>query len=84
MKPIRFSGHAQAQLSRRGVLEEEVEIAIRAANWQTAHGNRLECRYDFDFGQEWNGKFYEIKQVRPVFVDETEEIVVVTVYSYYF
>jgi hypothetical protein len=84
MKPIRLSGHAQAQLSRRGVLEEEVETAIREADWESAQANRLECRHDFTFGREWNGRFYETKQVRPVFVDEADEIVVVTVYSYFF
>jgi hypothetical protein len=29
-------------------------------------------------------KYYETKQVRPVFVETTEEIIVVTVYVYYF
>jgi hypothetical protein len=28
--------------------------------------------------------FYATKQVRPIFVDEPQEIVVVTVYVYYF
>ena len=32
MKPIRFSGHARQQLGRRGVLEEEVRIAIIRKN----------------------------------------------------
>ena len=45
---------------------------------------RLECRKDFPYEREWNGKFYKTKQVRPIFVEETDEIVVVTVYSYYF
>ena len=45
---------------------------------------RLECRKDFPHGRDWNGKFYATKQVRPVFVDEAAEIVVVTVYTYYF
>jgi hypothetical protein len=39
---------------------------------------------DFTYGQEWNGKFYTTKQVRPIFVEEDDEIVVVTVYVYYF
>jgi len=45
---------------------------------------RLECRKDFPYGRDWNGSFYATKQVRPVFVDEAAEIVVVTVYTYYF
>ena len=32
----------------------------------------------------WNGTHYTTKQVRPIFVDEPDEIVVVTVYVYYF
>ena len=84
MKPIRFSGHARQQLVRRGILEEEVLTAIGVAEWQKAEGNRHECRFDFPYAREWNSKFYEIKQVRPIFVEEADEIVVVTVYSYYF
>ena len=39
---------------------------------------------NFPYSNEWNGKFYETKQVRPVFVDEPNEIVVITVYTYFF
>ncbi len=38
---------------------------------------------DFPFHQEWHGIVYATKQIRPIFVDEPEEIVVVTVYVYY-
>jgi hypothetical protein len=39
---------------------------------------------DFPFGKEWNGKTYRTKQVRPIFVEEAGEILVVTVYTYFF
>ena len=39
---------------------------------------------NFPFNSEWNGRWYRTKQVRPIFVEEEEEIVVVTVYTYYF
>lgn len=84
LKSIRLSGHARHQLARRGVSEDEVIEAIRMSQWQSAESGRLECRKDFSYGQVWNGRFYATKQVRPIFVDEVEEIVVVTVYSYYF
>lgn len=51
---------------------------------QAAELGRLECRRDFPYGRDWNGKFYDTKQVCPIFVEEADEIVVVTVYSYYF
>jgi hypothetical protein len=83
-KPIRVSGHAKEQLEFRGTTESEIIAAIREGTWQAAESDRLECRKDFAFEGEWNKKPYKKKQVRPIFVDEPEEIVVVTVYVYYF
>jgi hypothetical protein len=71
-------------MTRRGFTVAEVEEAIRTATWQPADLGRLECRKDFAYGKEWNGKVYTTKQVRPIFVEEASEIVVVTVYTYYF
>ena len=34
--------------------------------------------------RQWNGRHYRQKQVRPIFDDEPERIVVVTVYVYHF
>jgi len=83
-KPIRFSGHARLQMTRRGVSDHEIVEAIRTSLWQPTEPGRLECRKDFLFEREWNGKLYKTKQVRPIFVEEANEIAVVTVYSYYF
>ena len=84
MKPIRLSGHARQQLPYRGATEAEIEQAIRTAPWSPAELGRLECRLDFPYGKEWHGKVYARKQVRPIFVEEENEIIVVTVYTYYF
>lgn len=83
-KPIRLSAHARNYFAKRGVSEEEVVRAIRSAAWQPAELGKLECRLDLPYNALWNGKFYATKQVRPIFVDEPEEIVVITVYTYYF
>lgn len=84
MKPIRLSGHAREQVGRRGATEQEIVDTIRTAAHEPAQHGRLECRKDFAYGLEWNGTLYATKQVRPVFVEEADEIVVVTVYVYYF
>ena len=84
MKPIRLSGHARQQLFSRGVTEEEIAEAIRTAEWAPAELGRLECHQDIAFGEEWNKRVYATKRVRPIFVEEANEIVVVTVYAYYF
>ena len=38
---------------------------------------------ELSFNGEWSGQTYAMKQVRPIFVDEANEIVVVTVYTYF-
>ena len=83
-KPIRLSGHASGYRCRRGFTEADVETTIRTSPWQLAQHNRLEATMDFPFNDEWNGKRYATKRVRPVFVEEADEIVVITVYTYYF
>lgn len=84
VKPIRLSGHALSYMDRRGFGLEEVEEAIRTAPWTPAELGRLECHKDFAFGRAWNGVVYATKRVRPIFVEESEDLVVVTAYTYYF
>jgi len=84
VKPIRLSGHARQRMSGRGTTFDEVAETIRTAPWGPAESDRLECRKDFTYGREWNGKVYATKQVHPIIVDEANEIVVVTLYVYYF
>jgi hypothetical protein len=83
-KPIQFSGHAIQQLLFRGASEAEVVDAIRNAPWHPVENGRMECRKDYAFDSIWNRKRYTTRQVRPIFVEESNEIVVVTVYVYYF
>ena len=83
MKPIRLSDHARTQLRYRGGLAWEVEEAIGMSAWEPAERGRLQCRRNFPFHREWNGVVYAAKQIRPIFVDDPDEIVVVTVYVYY-
>ncbi len=83
-KPIRFSKHALGYKVRRGFTVAEVEEAIRTCPWGHAELGRLDCRKNFPYKSNWNDRLYATKQVRPVFVEEAGEIVVVTVYTYYF
>ncbi len=83
-KPIRLSNHALIQCKERGVSIDEVVETIRNGTPEPAKKNRFQCKQNFQFNDFWFDSFYPIKQVSPVFVDEKDEIVVVTVYSYYF
>jgi len=84
VKPIRLSAHARERMEPRGATEQEVLETIRTLGWGPAERGRLQCRKDFPFGRQWNGKLYATKQVRAIFAEEAREIVVVTVYVYYF
>ena len=84
MKPIRLSAHALSKIEKRGFTIEEVEDSIRTSSWEPAELGEKQCCKNLPFGREWNGKVYSTKQIRPIFVEEEKEVVVVTVYTYFF
>lgn len=67
-----------------GASEQEVRDAVLEGPRGDAEGGRRDSRRNFELNAEWNGRRYAMKQVRPVFVEEAGEVVVVTVYVYYF
>ena len=84
MKPIRLSAHAAEQAKERGATHHEVVEAILNGNIAPAKLDRSIARYNFPFNAEWNEFWYAIKQVAPVFIEKENEIVVITVYTFYF
>ena len=84
MKKIVFSQHALDQLHDRGASKEEVKLAIQDGEEVPAKKGRRAFRKNFRFGSKWKGKHYEVKQVMPIVVEQAEEIIVVTVYVFYF
>jgi hypothetical protein len=83
MKPVRLSAHALSYIAKQGFTVAEVEDTIQTRRWELAELGRMECRKIFPFNGEWNKRLYATKEVRPIFVEEADEIVVVTVYTYY-
>jgi len=84
MKRIVFSLHAREQLALRGGTEAEVQAAILEGEGLPAERGRTAFRKNFPFLSDWKGRYYEVKQVIPVVVEEEDAIVVVTVYVFYF
>lgn len=84
MKAIRLTKHAQEQCATRGATEAGVRQAVEQGRRESAKMGRELYRYNFPFRQTWQGRFYAIKQVAPVVKEEASEIVVVTVYTFYF
>ena len=84
-KPIIFSSHAKRQMLLRGTEENEAITTIRSTAWQPAKYGKFHACLRFDFNQlsPVNQQFYQFKTVDVIFVDEPNEIVVVTVKVYY-
>ncbi|MGH9434336.1 MAG: DUF4258 domain-containing protein [Terriglobia bacterium] len=84
MKTIRLTAHALEQCTERGASEAEVREAIDRGVREPAKQGRFMWRLNLQYGAPWQDRFYAIKQVAPVVVEEQSEIVVVTVYTFYF
>jgi hypothetical protein len=84
VKRIRLSKHAKEQAAERGATQLEVEVAVQKGPRNATTRGREMCRYNFVFDRKWQGKNYAIKQVAPVIKEEADEIVVITVYTFYF
>jgi hypothetical protein len=84
-KSIQFSEHAREQMVLRGAQEEEIRQAIQNEAWTPATRGKWKAkrRFSFDKLSTVNQKEYKFKEVEPVFAEETEAIVVVTVLVYY-
>jgi hypothetical protein len=83
-KPIRLTAHAKSYRFKRGFKESEIIETIQSSRWAPAPQGRMETSKEFAFDDCWNGRFYEKKLVHPIFVEEEGEIVVITVYVYYY
>jgi hypothetical protein len=72
------------QCEERGASDDEVVQAVREGTREPAKLGRTLCRFNFGFNRSWQGNWYAVKQVAPVIREDAKEIVVVTVYTFYF
>jgi hypothetical protein len=71
-------------MAERGATQEEVWEAIRSGEQVLAKRGRWGYRKNFQYECLWGGRYYSIKQVLAIVAEETEVLVVVTVYTFYF
>lgn len=84
MEKIIFSDHALGQMEERGATRYEVESAILKGERIPAKKGRHAYRLNFQYDNNWSGKFYAMKQVMPIIEEEDGKTIVVTVYTFYF
>ena len=83
MKPIYLTKHAKQQMLERKASESEVKEVIQNGKWQSAEKGRFTASLSFPFDAEHYGRFYTTKEVVPIFTEEFERIVVITVYTFF-
>ena len=81
---IVFSDHSFAQMIERGTRREEVETAILKGEKVPAKKGRHAYRINFQYEQLWDEKWYAMKQVMPIVKEDDDELIVITVYVFYF
>ena len=80
---IKFTEHAKERIEQRGATEAEV-LEVLAKGVEVQAGRHRKAKESvFDYGREWLGKSYPQKKVEVVFVEEGEDVVVITVKVYY-
>lgn len=84
MKPIRLSKHATEQCIERGTNETEIIQAIQTGTRKSAKKGRYRYELTFQYNSQWQEKFYALKRVAPIVVETDTELIVITVYTFYF
>jgi hypothetical protein len=84
-KTVIFSQHAQLQMLLRGTDESEVLKTIEQGQWMPAKYGcfQSKLRFTFDKPSPINGIIYRFKDVEPIFKEENDHIIVITVKVYY-
>ncbi|MDQ3020643.1 MAG: DUF4258 domain-containing protein [Bacteroidota bacterium] len=85
MNDIIFSKHSEMQMLLRGASKDDVIRTINEGHKETAKLNKLHStlRFDFNSNSPVNNKYYEFKTIDVIFVEENNQIIIVTVKVYY-
>jgi hypothetical protein len=71
-------------MAARGVSESDVISAIRGGSKEPAQRGLWLFRLNLEYQRDWSGSWYAIQQVAPLVDEETDRLVVVTVYAFYY
>lgn len=76
--------HALARLAERGVVEQEVILAVEAGERFEAKFGRVGFRRNVAFKKRWRGKRYKVKQIEAYAVRRYGGWLVISVVARYF
>lgn len=76
---VQIDDHAKKRALERGASEDEVYDTLKTGKTITAKSDRLAKEKIYTFNEKWNGKFYEQKQVKVIYIVEGTTTIVITV-----
>ena len=80
---IRLVAHAKERANERGASEAEISaVLLRGQDIKVKRGRKGK-ELVFDYNEEWLGKRYSQKKIRVIYVEENNEVVIITVKVYY-
>jgi hypothetical protein len=80
---FRLIEHAKERATERGATEDDIQTVLSTGSEVQVKKGRKGKEMVFEYGKEWLGKSYPQKKVRAIYVEENEEIVVITVKVFY-
>ena len=80
---VHLHPHAEARLAERGATEQEVIDTVLGGERFAAKYGRTGFRRNFSFAAEWNGHFFETKQIEVFAVEENGWLVITVIVKYF-
>ena len=75
--------HARERMHERGATEDEVTAALSQGKPVEAPLGRKIKEMVFPFDAQWQGNSYEQKKVRVIYLEENDNLAMITVYAYF-
>ena len=70
--------HARRRMPERGVSEDDIKKVLARGRPTEARGGRQALELVISYNSYWQGRFYEQKKVKIVYVEEGADRVVIT------
>ena len=80
---FRLIEHAKERASERGATEDEIHTVLSTGSEVQVRRGRKGKEMVFEYGREWLPKRYPQNKVRVIYVEEDDEIVVITLKVFY-
>ncbi len=80
---FKLTEHAKERAIERGTTQEEIQMVLSDGKEIQVKEGRKGKEMIFEYGKEWLGKTYPQKKVKIIYIEEDNEVVIITIKVYY-